>query len=186
MSYWNSPWWGAVGPHLGTYPYDPYGQFIGRKSLAAGWRPGNGGLEYTLEMFKEDFPEFWYTNEEGEVVWKIPESIIQQYIDAANESLPYRLYGAQWRLLAGLYVAHFAALRLQNYIPGDEDNPGDGGVIGGVVGNVTREQLGDSSVQRDFSSTEISGDWGMYNGTTYGKQFVTLLRPLGMAGIVVI
>ena len=127
--------------------------------------PGEAG-DYTVEMFQEDFPEFFTRDVapctgEGSYTPMLPESILQRMIDSANASVIPSRWGPDWRMAAGLFTAHLAALRLQTYA--------DGSTPGATAGN---------------AATNAGTDkWGAWNLTKYGSQLATMARMIGIAGM---
>lgn len=169
-------------------PAAPY--FEEKKRVAANVpAPGETG-SYTLEMFSEDYPEFYeasLSSETGEPVFTplLPDTIMAGFIDRANHSILPSRWGSDWRAAAGLFVAHFAALRLQTYAPGS--TAAQTAAAAANMGTVKTAALGDTSVGYDNAAvTSGTEKWGSWNLTTYGMQLATMARMLGIAGMYVI
>lgn len=132
---------------------------------------------YTKEDFLEDYPIFTEKNEDIDpptYISLVPDTILQVFIDMANEAVTQDCYGTSWRYAIGLFVAHYVYLYLLTYYDGSPT--GDiGGVIGGgsSVGTLSKAQLGDSSIAYDTNSIN-QGNLGTWNLTIYGQQFVSL------------
>lgn len=148
--------------------------------------PGESG-EYTAEMFREDFPEFYtgdLSQETGENVLTcmLPGNILGQYINSANASVLPSRWGQDWRMAAGLFVAHLAALRLQTYADGS--TPAATAAFAANVGTAKTATLGDTSLGYDNTAVNSGTEkWGAWNLTRYGSQLATMARMLGMAGM---
>ena len=177
------------------WPYDyvnpiiPY--FQGAKIAAANVpQPGEQG-DYTAEMFREDFSQFWQVYKEmdsEEELHKLllPDAMLQTFIEQANDSVLPSRWGSMWRYAAGLYVAHFAAMYLKTYASAS-DNAAQAANGAAQVGVVKTATMGDTSVSYDNSAiTAGTEKWGAWNATQYGAQLVTMARMVGMGGMYVI
>ena len=166
-------------------PVLPY--FAEARRRAANIGDGDKGT-YTLEMFQTDFPEFFTKTVDGDSVTyapMLPETILSRFVDSANNAVIPSKWGDDWRLAAGLYVAHMAALRLQTYADGS--NPMVTATRSANVGTVKQATMGDTSLSYD--NTAINGGterWGAWNLTRYGNQLATMARMIGIAGMYVI
>lgn len=177
------------------WPYDyinpmvPY--FQGAKSVAANVPQTGEHGDYTVEMFQEDFPQFWRAyqhvgDEQEQYKLLFPEAMLQNFIGQANDSVLPSRWGSMWRYAAGLYVAHFSALYLKTYAPGSE-NSGQAANGAAQVGVVKSATMGDTSISYDNSAiTAGTEKWGAWNATQYGAQLVTMARMVGMGGMYVI
>ena len=145
--------------------------------------------EYTADMFSSDFPQFYIkTEEEGEAVYTslVPGTMLDQFIDLANDSVLPSRWGTQWRYAAGLFVAHWSALYLQTYSDG---SPNAQSVASGAnqTGNVSMASMGDTTVKYDNGSIDAGTEkWGTWNATKYGAQLATMARMIGIGGMYVI
>lgn len=165
--------------------YGVYGQFYGVREAAA-----NIGLEagnYTAEMFREDFPQFFtIATEDAEAESLIPAGALDRIIALANVSVQPDKWLEWWRYACGLYVAHYATLFLQTYAPGNTSAAG-AAASGALTGIVKSAKLGDSEVSYDTSAvTKSTEDWGDLNATVYGQQLASRARLVGMSGTLVI
>lgn len=163
-------------------------QFFGVVGRAA--NVGHGHGNYTLEMFQEDFPQFFKkeTGEDGEtaIVPFLPETVLQEIINQANASLQPDKWLEGWRYAVGLYVAHYATLYLRNFSE-DPQTASQAAATGSVSGVVKRATLGDASVDYDTEAvTKALEEWGDFNSTSYGQQLATRARLVGMGGMGVI
>ena len=146
--------------------------------------PGEAG-DYTVEQFQEDFPEFFTkTTMDGvdNYAPMLPESILQMMIDSANRSVIPSRWGPDWRMAAGLFTAHLAALRLQTYADGSTQAATAGNSAN--TGTVKTASLGDTSLSYDNAATNAGTEkWGSWNLTRYGSQLATMARMIGIAGM---
>ena len=155
--------------------------FEGKKKTASGLSINERG-NYTSEMFAEDFPQF--TNAEGASI--LPESMLDQFIEMANDSVLPSHWGKTWSYAAGLITAHYCALYLMTYreSSGSPIEAASGADMTGVVKSAT---MGDTSVSYDNSAiTAGTEKWGTWNATQYGSQLVTMARSIGIAGSYVV
>lgn len=167
-----------------TNPMAPF--FMNEKWLAANIPAPNEKGDYTLEMFQEDFPEFYtaaLSPETGENIYQpmLPSSFMAGLLERVNASVLPSRWGPDWKTAAGLFVAHFAALRLQTYAPGGD--PSSVAANAANVGTMRTASLGDTSVSYDNAAVNAGTEkWGAWNLTTYGTQLATMARMLGIAG----
>lgn len=160
------------------------GAFMAAKAVAANIpQPGEHGA-YTADMFLEDFPQFTKkAAEEDEPVSLVPEAMLNQFINQANDSVLPSRWGSMWRYVAGLYAAHFSALYLQTYAEASS-SASQAAAGAQLVGAVKSASMGDTSISYDNSAiTAGTEKWGAWNGTQYGQQLVTLARLVGMGGM---
>lgn len=173
-------WWPIFGN-----PALPF--FEGARAAAANVpQPGEQGT-YTSAYFQEDFPQFFTVPSEGqEATPLLPQTMLDLFIQQANESVLPSRWGSLWRYAAGLYVAHFGTIYLKTYSPGSESGA-QAAAVGSLVGVVKSSTLGDSSVSYDNAAiTAGTEKWGAWNATQYGQMFVTLARQVGIGGMYVI
>lgn len=155
-------------------------QFFGVRAAAANLGHGKGN--YTVEQFREDYPQFF--NSEGYFLGSLP--MLEQIIQMANLSIQPDKWLESWRYAVGLYVAHYATLSLRSYAESNDD-PSQAAASGALVGVVQSATLGDSSVSYDTSAlTKGTEDWGDLNATTYGQMLANKAKLIGMAGTLVI
>ena len=155
-------------------------QFYGVKAAAA--NIGHGVGDYTVEQFREDYPQFF--NSEGYFLGSLP--LLEEIVKMANASIQPDKWLDSWRLAVGLYVAHYATLMLRSYAASNE-TPEQAAAAGAVVGPVKSATLGDASVTYDTSAiTEGTADWGDLNSTTYGQMLANRAKLIGMAGTLVL
>lgn len=173
-------WWPIFGNP--TLPF-----FEGARAAAANVpQPGEQGT-YTSAYFQEDFPQFFTVPEEGqEATPLLPQTMLDLFIQQANESVLPSRWGSLWRYAAGLYVAHFCTIYLKTYSFGSESGA-QAAANAAQVGVVKSSTLGDSSVSYDNAAiTAGTEKWGAWNATQYGQMFVTLARQVGIGGVYVI
>lgn len=156
-------------------------QFYGIRATAANISSPVQG-NYTLDMFAEDFPQFY--NAEGTPL--APETLMQEILDMTNTSILPAKWGSSWRYAAGLYMAHYLTLMLRTYST-DNTTPQQAAASGALVGVVQSATLGDASVTYDTSAiTAGTADWGDLNATTYGQILASRARMIGLTGSYVI
>lgn len=155
-------------------------QFFGVKAAAA--NIGTGVGDYTVEQFREDYPQFF--NAEGYFLGSLP--VLEQIIQMANVSIQPDKWLDSWRYAVGLYVAHYATISLRGYAPSNE-TPQQAAASGALVGMVKSATLGDASVTYDTAAiTAGTEDWGDLNSTTYGQILANRAKLIGLAGSYVI
>ena len=155
-------------------------QFFGVKAAAA--NIGTGVGDYTVEQFREDYPQFF--NSEGNFLGSLP--MLEQIIQMANVSIQPDKWLDSWRYAVGLYVAHYATLSLRGYAASNE-TPQQAAASGALVGMVKSATLGDASVTYDTAAiTAGTEDWGDLNSTTYGQILANRAKLIGMSGTYVI
>ena len=161
---------------------DPWGkpQFYGVRSAAA--NVGRKGGDYTVEAFRQDYPQFF--NAAGDFLGSVP--MLEESIRMANVSIQPDKWLESWRYAAGLYTAHYATLSLRGYAERNE-TPQQAAASGALVGMVKSATLGDASVTYDTSAvTKGTEDWGDLNSTTYGQMLANRAKLIGMGGSYII
>lgn len=155
-------------------------QFFGIKARASNIVFGHG--DYSIEMLKQDFPQFF--SENGESI--IPLHILEMFIDRCNNAIQPEKWLDAWRYAAGLYIAHYATLYMRTYAPHSE-NIEQATATGALTGVVKSETLGDASVSYDTTAvTKATENWGGFNSTQYGQMLATEARLIGLGGSYVI
>lgn len=158
--------------------------FLAARATAANVPVSGEKGNYTLEMFLADRPEFFSGADPPEPL--LPEKVLQAFIDQANDSILPSRWSSMWELAAGLYVAHFAALFLKTYQPG-ETTGSQTAAASAPSGLLSSAKMGDTSLTFDNSAiVEGTKEWGAWNATTYGQQLITYARMIGMGGMYVI
>ena len=155
--------------------------FEGVKRVAANIpAPGEAG-GYTIAFFTADFPEFF--KKSGTTYTSLlPDAILQRFVDSANKAVIPSRWGDDWRMAAGLYVAHLAALRLQTYADGSTPAAVASNSVN--TGTVKTAALGDTSLGYDNAAVNSGTErWGTWNLTRYGSQLATMARMIGIAGM---
>lgn len=157
-------------------------QFCGVRAAASNVNQGQPGC-YTVDMFREDFPQFFSSKNMAPLV---PCTMLEGFIRQANAAVTPDRWLDGWRYAAGLYVAHNAALYLRTWSDGSAD-PAQAAASGALVGVVKSAALGDSSVTYETDAlTKATADWGDLNATQYGQLLATRARLAGMGGTYVI
>lgn len=164
-------------PYFGTL-----NQFLGVRGAASNICYCNNPTVYTLEMFKEDYPQFF--NPDGDPL--LPPGMLNMILEMANSSVAQCRFGSKWRWAIGLYVAHYTTLYLRVYAP-SSSTPGEAAGSGAVIGIVESAKLGDASVSYDVSAiVSATESWGAWNSTIYGQMLVTEAQFAGIGGMYVI
>lgn len=124
----------------------------------------------TLAEFRARYPEFASTT-------VYPDVIVQDWLDTADTFLVPERWGTSLNLGIGLFTAHFLALGRQSALSGA--NGAAPGVSSGVVAS---KSLGGASISYESiqGSFNNAGAWAL---TTYGRQYWTLFRMIGMGGL---
>ena len=155
-------------------------QFYGVKGMAANIGQSQGN--YTVEQFRQDYPQFF--NSEGYFLGSLP--MLEEIIRMANVSIQPDKWLDSWKYAVGLYVAHYATLSLRGYAASNE-TPAQAAASGALVGVVSSATLGDASVSYDTAAlTKGTEDWGDLNSTTYGQMLANRAKLIGMTGTLVI
>lgn len=151
-------------------------QFFGVRAAAA--NIGHSVGNYTVEEFRQDYPQFF--NSEGYFLGSLP--MLEQIIQMANVSIQPDKWLDSWRYAVGLYVAHYATLSLRGYAASNE-TPQQAAASGALVGMVKSATLGDASVTYDTAAiTAGTEDWGDLNATTYGQMLANRAKLIGAGG----
>lgn len=127
--------------------------------------------EYTLESFFAVYPQFKGLTE-------LPDAIIEMYIGLANACVSYKIWKKQWQIGMALFIAHFCTVHLMSYVP-EGATAREVLASGQMKGLLGSKSVGDVSVSYDFSlATQNVSDWGQFNLTMFGNQFVALAKLL--------
>lgn len=155
-------------------------QFFGVRGAAANL--GSGAGDYTVEQFRQDYPQFF--NSEGYFLGSLP--MLEEIIAMANTAVQPDKWLDSWRYAVGLYAAHYATLSLRGYAASNE-TPEAAAASGALVGMVKSATLGDASVTYDTAAiTAGTEGWGDLNSTTYGQMFASRARLIGLSGTYII
>jgi hypothetical protein len=156
-------------------------QFFGLRAIAANI-VGDNVSSYTLDMFKEDFPQFY--DEPGDPL--IPPNMLNLFLAMANASVLEDKWFEKWRWAMGMYIAHYGTLYLESYRPFSE-NAQQAAQAGEITGQVQSASLGDASVSYDTSAAVAATErWGTWNDTIYGQQLVAEAKLIALGGMYVI
>ncbi|MCL6442065.1 MAG: DUF4054 domain-containing protein [Alicyclobacillus sp.] len=123
------------------------------------------------------YPQFGNDSEGNPI---ISTTMIQAFIDMANNCIQQARWRSAWQIAMGLFVAHFCTLYLQSQA---DPNSGAAAVMeaGRARGVITSESVGDVSVSTENLS-DLDG-WAAWNLTVYGQQLATMARLVGKGGI---
>ena len=120
--------------------------------------------------FRENFPEF-------SDITTYPDSQLDFWGGFAERNISECRWGEDKPLGVALFVAHQLVLYKQ-----DMESAENGGTPGQFLGAATSKAVGDVSVGYD-ANMSMEPNAGHWNLTTYGKQFIRLLRFFGMGAI---
>ena len=134
--------------------------------------------EYGINDFKRFYPYFFNLPEnEGDIPEPLlPVEVVEMYIEFAHSCVKIWRYHEGWKLLIGLFIAHFCELYLRSMA-----DPGSSAaeVIakGQLKGLAASKSVDGVSVSYDFSQA-LNGleGWGEFLSTEYGAQFATLAK----------
>lgn len=112
----------------------------------------------------------------------VPDAVIQFYLGLAYASLDPVSWGARLNAGAGLYAAHNIALWAQRSAAAVIAGPNAAATAGTVSGIVTSKSVGGVSKSMDVSMGSVDGG-GVYNTTTYGRQYLALLSTVGVGAM---
>jgi len=123
-----------------------------------------------VSLFRTQFPEF-----ADSTIY--PSSQILFWYGLASVQVRQCVWQSQTNLGISLYVAHEITIAAQNKKASNVG--GTPGVSGGIANSKT---VGSVSVGYDSQSTSEK-DAGYWNRTTYGQQFIRLVRIFGAGAI---
>lgn len=120
-----------------------------------------------VATFRQDFPEF-------ADVAKYPDPQVQFYIDLSTKLMSECRFGDIYPYAQELFVAHNLTLAA-----GNQQAAAGGGLPGqGGGGAVASKKVGSVSVNYDTADSMLPGA-GHWNMTTYGRQYIQLVRLIG-------
>jgi hypothetical protein len=123
-------------------------------------------LTFDIAAFRTSFPEFASTE-------SYPTSMVELWAGLATQQVDPCRWKGTWILGVSLYVAHELTLARQNVKAAQV-----GGTPGQQGGIASSKTVGSVTVQYD-PQTSTEKDAGYWNLTTYGKQFIRLVRIFG-------
>lgn len=123
-------------------------------------------MTFDAAAFRKSFPEFNSTE-------LYPSSVVDFWATFCAQQLPADVWKSAWTMGVSLYLAHELTLARQNAAAG-----AIGGTPGQQGGVATSKTVGSVTVQYD-AVTMSEKDAGWWNLTTYGKQFIRLVRIYG-------
>lgn len=123
-------------------------------------------MTFDTAAFRKNFPEFNSTE-------LYPTAQVEFWGNFCAQQLPPDIWKSAWTMGVSLYLAHELTLSRQNAAAA-----AIGGTPGQQGGVATQKTVGSVSVQYDAQSMSEK-DAGWWNLTTYGKQFIRLVRIYG-------
>jgi len=106
-----------------------------------------------------------------------PNPILQTFVNLANATVSQVRWEDAWLMGMNLFVAHFATLYLQSLAPTDA-NAKTVVSMGLAKGIQVSKAVADVSVSYQPIVTGWE-QWGSWNLTTYGQQFITFAKMIG-------
>lgn len=151
----------------------PVSYVKGEANIARGENP-----PFNLDDFFTVYPQFQGVN-------GLSNEVIEMYISFANEVVNIERWGSQWTLGMCLFVAHFCTVYLMSYT-NPQSSAASVIAAGQTKGLVSSKSVGDVSVSYDFSlAMNDVTNWGQFNLTTFGNQFVSLAKLMAKGGMYV-
>jgi hypothetical protein len=149
--------------------YAGYCSLLAAANIAIGTNPA-----FAITDFLSIYPQFTTT----------PTVVVNAYIALASASLMEARWGAGWFLAMCQYVAHFCTLWAQGASLGAASTPGQAAAAGLAIGITTSQAVHDVSVG---STPIIAGfeNWGAFNLTLPGQQFMTSAKAIGSGGMLI-
>ena len=120
-----------------------------------------------VAAFRADFPEF------VDAV-RFPSSAIIFWSDLGEQLISADRFGGMYTKATELFTAHNIVLAAGNVTASTS-----GGLPGSSSGPVSSKSVGSVSVSYDTSSVMLPNA-GHWNQTTYGRQYIQLVRLLGV------
>lgn len=127
-------------------------------------------MDFDIAAFRANFPEF-------KDATKYPNTQITFWSGVAAKQVLESVWDDQWNVGVSLYTAHELVLSAQN-----EQASRFGGSPGQQGGIANNKTVGSTTVSYD-SQSSTEKDAGYWNLTTYGKQFIRLVRIFGAGAI---
>ena len=142
---------------------------------------GGTNPPFAADDFKKIYPHFYY----ADGICRVPEEVLDMYIEFAHACLKEKRYKKAWKMAMGLFVAHFLLLYMQSLV---DPECASATVIqaGQTKGLTTSKTVDGVSVSYDFSTALADLDgWASWKLTNYGVQLATLAKTYGMGGMYV-
>lgn len=141
---------------------------------------------YSISDFLGVYPQFGpadYSEDGDDLVWVIPEAVIQMYINLASASLSWERWQDTWEVAMAFYVAHYLTIYSQSM--GSAGSSAKTlarlGVAKGIQVSKSVSDLS-TSYQSIVSGWESWGDWNL---TLFGQQLMHFARIIGMGPVYV-
>ena len=136
-------------------------------------------MPYTLSDFTTAYPQFTAVDS----VYPIPVGILNAYVALANACLDPARWDAYWSVGCGFFVAHYCTLYAQGMAaPGsDAATIAGAGEAKGALVSESAEDLS-ASYQSIITGWE---EWGVWNKTLFGQQFMQIASMVGSGGMAI-
>jgi len=134
----------------------------------------NDNPPFTLGDFLNLHPQF--TNE------VVPTSILQQFINIANQTVFNDLWGELWTTAMGWFIAHFCVIYIQGKVNAGSS---EASILQAATtkGLVSSKSVDSVSISYDYSALQSLQAWAGFTLTSYGAQYVTFAKMLGKGGM---
>jgi hypothetical protein len=171
---------------------------------------GGNNPPFTVADFQAIYPQFWEEVETGpgspgspgdpdatppvdpvgpvppttELVPYVPAEVIEMYVELAHACVKISRYHAAWKMVMGLFVAHFITMYMQTMVDPENASPQAVAAAGQTKGLMSSKSVDSVSASYDFSAVmqDLDG-WAAWKLTAYGVQYATLAKAYGMGGM---
>ncbi|MCK4883534.1 MAG: DUF4054 domain-containing protein [Candidatus Diapherotrites archaeon] len=127
-------------------------------------------MAFTTAQFRLDFPEFADDT-------KYTDSMVSFWSGLGLKLISESNFDDVYDEAISLFTAHNLAIQAGNI-----SASAGGGAVGGLSGAIGSKSVGSASISYDTASS-MEPDAGHWNTTTYGKQFISLMRLYGGGGL---
>lgn len=134
---------------------------------------------YTVDDFVAFYPQFAPAG--SPEVWPVPEVVLQVFVNLASANTQYERWNDAWTFGMALFIAHFATLYLQSLVAAGSSakNIVQAGLGRGIQ---ISKSVGDVSVSYETIVKDLDG-WAAWKLTSYGQQYATMAKLMGMGGM---
>lgn len=109
----------------------------------------------------------------------VPLGVLSLYVNLASACLQYGKYLEMWTFAMHLFIAHYATLYART-----SGNPattaGQLAASGAMLGFQSSKAAGDVSTSQENIMSEAFANWGAFNLTVFGEQFISIASVIGM------
>ena len=152
---------------------------VGRRLSVANNVPVENAYKITIEDFAKIMPQFF--DKDGACL--VPSNAVELFLQDANNSILQCRWLDKWEYGVCLYIAHTFTLYLRNYKPSNDTAQG-AAATGTVQGLVSSSSLGDTSISFENGGIMTGiARWGVLASTSYGQQYASMARMVGIGGM---